>query len=281
MSLVNYTRIKESVPGFLAEEGKVLAHIQQSSEALIEKVCGRKFAAANYDELYHGTGNHFLLLNQRPIITVSAVRYGLLPAIYVLNNSQSNYQSTIAVTSTGVTLTRFSNAQQFATDLDYEDYPTITQLAAAINSLGNGWVATVGGEPFSGWASADLAAFQGSFGTSFRTANLLIHRWYLENYRINNNVGEISSSQGFPNGYQHYRVSYRAGYETIPDDLQEAICELVRTTYQRLKVNNNLASESLGSYSYSVATQQSFESMSAAFKQTIGLYRSYDLGRWR
>ena len=51
---------------------------------------------------------------------------------------------------------------------------------------------------------------------------------------------------GLTKGYGNIRITYYAGYETIPDDLEQACLKLVKSGYEK---NSNVKSEGLGPYS--------------------------------
>jgi hypothetical protein len=51
-------------------------------------------------------------------------------------------------------------------------------------------------------------------------------------------------------------IEYRAGYETAPEDLEMLCNEMVQELYQRTKSNTAVTQESLGDYSYTIASGQ-------------------------
>jgi len=53
----------------------------------------------------------------------------------------------------------------------------------------------------------------------------------------------------FNEGVNNYRVTYNAGYETIPEDLKLVCIELVKKFYNDRR-NSGMRSETLGEYSY-------------------------------
>lgn len=53
---------------------------------------------------------------------------------------------------------------------------------------------------------------------------------------------------GFSKGFKNMRITYKAGFATIPDDLEQACLELIKLSYDK---SINVKSESLGPYSVS------------------------------
>jgi hypothetical protein len=94
----------------------------------------------------------------------------------ITNTSSTNQRATVQLatsvtedgaaiirTSTGLSLTRVaSGVSSTDTSVTWGTYPTLTQVATAVNALGNGWSATVAGG-YENAASSDLRALQGSF----------------------------------------------------------------------------------------------------------------------
>ena len=68
------------------------------------------------------------------------------------------------------------------------------------------------------------------------------------------NVGKLAASSlaTWERGQGNIRVAYSAGWLTVPDDLQFACNMLAANMIRMQPKGTDLASESLGSYSYSV-----------------------------
>jgi hypothetical protein len=56
----------------------------------------------------------------------------------------------------------------------------------------------------------------------------------------------------YPIGFQNVLVEYRAGYDTLPDDLVRVANQLVAEAYRLGTHDTALASENLGGYTYSL-----------------------------
>jgi len=64
-----------------------------------------------------------------------------------------------------------------------------------------------------------------------------------------------------PEGYKNVRVSYTAGYSTIPDDLTLAALQVCQQAYRDIKAGKRIQSENLGDYSYTLMTSPSYEAL--------------------
>jgi hypothetical protein len=268
----------EQLASFDTADTTLLGHMVSACSAFAEKWCRRTFTATSYEELYIGDGDTVLLLNQYPIISVSRVACNLQSVLSV-NYGGSAARATVAVAPTGLTMVSVASGVATTSSLLFATYVSITALAAAVNAV-SGWVATVQASAYGGLPSSDLLAQQGAFNANNVNAALQVHVSDLDHYRIDAERGVLVRSFGWVRGYS-YRVSYRAGFATIPADVQQAVAELVVNTYQARAANSNFQSESLGGYSYSRAIQDGFDVLSIASKKTLNLYRDYRVGRYQ
>jgi hypothetical protein len=76
-------------------------------------------------------------------------------------------------------------------------------------------------------------------------------------YPVGAGWGKLSGSKlpGWPRGNGNIKVQYSAGFQTIPADLSQACAMMVVYLTRTMPSGSPLTSESLGSYSYSVAAQ--------------------------
>lgn len=77
----------------------------------------------------------------------------------------------------------------------------------------------------------------------------------------------------FPEGFQNVAIVYVAGYETVPDDLQEAAIELME---QVVTLSPGVKGERLGDYA--VTFRDAASQMSAHFWAVVARYRDLKLG---
>jgi hypothetical protein len=257
--LITLARCEQSMQNYTpgSNDAVVSTLITACSEA-IEKYCRRHFYSRSFDELYNGTGDRRLLLREYPIQSVQSVRYRPVTVLKIINTDQvTNQRATVAVTSTGLTLTRVAGGVTTTdTSSTFAGFPTLQGLANNINSLGNGWSAqVVGVNPgdYGSWPSADLyvppsygdgTQSQGALTARGQYADLKMHTYELAGYQwdprgwllraIPYTDPELLHPEDliWPVGINNFRVQYTAGYTTIPEAVQEACAEWVNELYQ-------------------------------------------------
>jgi hypothetical protein len=172
----------------------------------------------------------------------------------------------VSVTKTGLKLFRFqSGTSTTDTSVTFASYPTLLQVALAINALGHGWNAQVVGDStnYGAWPSADLYC-PNSYGDPLESsgvqesqgalsvvassgagtfAELKMHTYELQGYQwdargwllraIPYTDPELLHHEDliFPVGINNFRIQYTAGYSTIPEAVQEACAEWVAEWY--------------------------------------------------
>ena len=110
-----------------------------------------------------------------------------------------------------------------------------------------------------------------------------------EDFRYNAQTGEIRFQPDpdgdysyFPRGFRNVTVDYNSGYAAVPEAVQEAVIEIALQVCAAGANPNDpsLASEKLGSYSYSIreAAQQPGGLLSPAARSALGMYRTYGRG---
>lgn len=211
---------------------------------------------------------------------------------------------------TGLTLTRTASGtvdEQTLTWTLASPYTTIQSLAASINALGGGWLATlrvsgvnpdptllpaawlVGArEPknaFSPGVSLDAFIQPASRYDLDRSNGIM--RFYGGGGFGGLNGGVYGGGFGDPwggswdgdndtggqSGWNQYRVKYQAGFATVPEDLQEICCELVKATFERLNTDTALQSESAKDYSYTV--KEAWKTLPDWAIQALNMYKDF------
>jgi hypothetical protein len=110
-------------------------------------------------------------------------------------------------------------------------------VKVAVDGLGNGWSARVPDSRYGLWASADLRALQGPLDAKDRDAALRIHVEDLGDYQVDAARGWLVRESGWHAGAGQYRVVYTAGYDTVPDAVQEAAAQWVAALFWQTKEN--------------------------------------------
>ena len=66
-----------------------------------------------------------------------------------------------------------------------------------------------------------------SKGAKEEKAQFKLHTKDLCNYEADLDRGWLISKAGFGGGTDYWKVSYTAGYSTVPEDVQEAVCQWI------------------------------------------------------
>ena len=238
-----------------------------SATAIIEAYCRRDFKAATFNELATVNLDGSILLKNPPLAgfvyvadhteELLKIKNPDVPFANITTRYDENGSLTLdLLTSDGV-------AVGFNT-ITEQDVPTISDLVDAINLLG-GWVATAAtgqGSALTGQILQDIALEAG------KGVEVSIPGWQqcTSPVRMDRKAG-ILYTMIKPQSL--CRIAYQGGYTTIPDDLQFVCSELVKELWND---RGNVISESLGGYSYSLASQ-ALDRMPTSYKKILGNYR--------
>jgi hypothetical protein len=309
MALITLDRASELLPNFQDTDTAVLTDIVNAASDIVCRYCNRDFTLTTYDEVYDGTGDFNLLLNQYPITQVQRVAYTYqqttmirntdslvtraswrldgttdsppVPNNLTLISAKNGVITTVVIgplTSTTPTVTvNGGSPTAIGQTLTYAD------LSNAINNYAGtyGWTAQPLGM-FTTWPLADTRPPQGAFEARwFGTTYIELHAWGLQDFDYNPDIGEIVSAQGFDFGYRNYRVIYQAGYATVPESIQQATAALAVSVYNGRNVNTNLAGENLGSYSYTTIAEKTFHNLDLISRYGLNLYKNSRIAKFK
>ncbi len=279
-----------------------LASLITAASDAIRHACHRDFTQTSYTEYYSGSANpgaaEPLRLRQYPVVEITRVASSPRPALIVVNSdSATNQRATVETTQTAVQLVRVASAVPTTVMLNYADYPTVGQLAGAINALADGWSASVQTQTitgdFSKWPTADFRPLQGAVTAFLGGACLEIYTEDIEpfllatsfpagvfdgsgpgfGWRLDDETGELYAR--FPRGRLNIRIDYSAGYASVPQAVQEATVQLAQDLYQAGLVNSTLKKATLGGSSIEVQSQSSTAALSGKVQLLIAPYVDY------
>lgn len=273
------------------QQTNVTALIAAASES-IEKFCKRRFALDAYEEIHPVGQFGQVFLNNYPVVTLDKVYPQQVQALTLENTSGSVTSASFDCSETALRLIHTIAGVNTVTSYLFATYPTLTLLAAAINGLGSGWVATVQGD-YGPYPSHDLRADQ--YGQAKGATSVSM---WLEStsgtLRIEKDIACLSGlygstdssryssdgigvwsdgSSSFGTGSQWdqlVRVQYSAGFETIPEPIQAVCGNMVANMVS--STNGGLVSESLGDYSYTISNAAS-DTIPLQDKQILSMYR--------
>lgn len=254
----------------------------------IIRYCSRKFGIQTYTEIVTPEGTRqdrgepaSAKLSAFPVQSVTSVMTGRAPVLKVTNSDTATNQfASVAfnltgdveyldLTYTGLNLNRTASGVSSTATLGFDSYITLDALAAAINTMGNGWSATVqagyGKHP-----STSLIGVREPKNARVQGAVLDLFTVSATGYDIDRSTGILrcygGGSAGFGDptgaswdglggsggtgGWGQYQVTYAAGWSTIPENLQQVCAEVVKGIYARLDSDPTLKSESADKYSW-------------------------------
>lgn len=253
-----------------------------AASAMIERVANRRFKARDYVEWINGQWQEQLTLKNYPVQYVRRVAYGNNIALNITWNA-ATVAAQLWTSETGITLeTLASNGTRTTTSVSNTTYPTLSTMVTAINAIGP-FTASLGSTD--GPSDEICPGIYGSFNSNANTTyvyNVAFDqptRFVQRDAGIigfagsgwaqwGNSVPVMGNSIVYPTGafapigFQGLMVKYRAGYDTVPSDVQELCNEIAAFLFYQAGGNTAMQSESIGDYSYTrgqlMATQQAF-----------------------
>jgi len=256
----------------------ILEQYIDHATAKIERWIGRQIKVRNYSEWYGGNDVRSVRVKQYPINNVVGVYTGLTAALTIASTVSSDIRLTVSINTDplgtvasgalvpGVTLTRTTTAGTTTTNtLLFSTYPDTTSLAAAINAI-TGYSATV----TTAMRCAQLHPRAGGdikmatvVLTGVNVSSEFVYDSYLGIVTIRQDAFPTMGQHNarFPSALQSTLIEYSAGYTTVPDDIHQACLVIAGTMYLSRKSDTSLQSESLGDYSYSMASADSSRAM--------------------
>lgn len=232
------------------DQGEDLRTIEALIDAMsdkIERICGRRFAAAEYRQWLSASGERELQLRHWPIIHVHRVAVGSANGLSV-TYSGSAIRATAGIEydeNAGTHVMRLvsiaADGTVTTTELDLvSTYPTNSTLATAVTAVSE-WTGTLLNDEL----SANLHVL-GAQDADERTVNFTYPDEDAIGYQVDYRRGMLRKSMAsysawglapgrWTPGVGNILVQYRAGYETIPDDVSQLCMELVAEQYRRTR----------------------------------------------
>jgi hypothetical protein len=240
--LITSARAKQNInqSTFSSAENDVIAALVTAASRAVRRYCKREFDSQTFDELYGGRGDARLILDQYPILSVARVAGGPRTVLTIRNTASANQRATVAVTATGLTLVRVaSGVTSSDTSVTWAGNVTLQAVRDAVNGLGNGWSASLPDSTYALRASADLRALQGALNAKDMDAGLVLHVEEVSAFAVDVPRGWlVRMDRGtWVEGVGNYRIVYTAGYDTVPEDVQEATAQWVAALYWQTKDN--------------------------------------------
>jgi len=268
-NLTNRSKLKRFIglSESVTQYDSLLDALISAGTARIEHLTGRNFGASDYRQ-WHSVSADMLVLRHRPVIRVTRIATGKANALQ-LKYGGGDIRAQVAVyadanqNTTGVRLhTLDASGTATNSERTFTDYPTLSTLASELNSIAD-WTVTQAGDDA---PAADLHPTTGLNALN-NTVNLtrpdqdtctwqvdyltgMIDLDNLENSTISMQSRATDRPQRV---FGNVLVEYRAGFDTIPADIEQLAHEFIKTMFDQASQNMNLKSESLGDYSYTLA----------------------------
>lgn len=245
----------------------------------IEKLCGRIFAEATYRQAYNGNQTESLRLHYYPVSDVIRVSIGKIEGLDISNGSNDSHDATFRLDGTNITLDLHGGANKGTDDVAISTN-TIATLAATITALGKDWTASassteIGTLPGTELLKAPATGCLGNtetlyvpdqneietiiesetgilkrrIGNFFRAFYGYGHGYYLPTIT----PGRVTHHSIWPDGQFNIIVKYKAGYATIPIEIEMLCNEGAASIIRAGMRDSNLTSESAAGYSQSNA----------------------------
>jgi len=263
-SLKRYLRITSTTYDNLLTE-----LINQMSDK-IKRAIGHDLVATDYREWISGNSEGTMRLKHYPVISIDRLASGRADAITV-QYSGTDIRATLSVYDAGVRLRSVAADGTVTTEaVDFATYPTASTVVTQINTVSD-WAATLTTDVPSedlnqlGGIDAKTAAINLTYPDDDEiafdvdhTTGLIERRADISGYQYGSS-GAYGDSLSYgastmaPAGFVNVLAQYRAGYETLPDDVTLLANEMIATAFRRGARDMNLSNESIDNYSYGLA----------------------------
>jgi len=213
----------------------IVGTLLTETEKFVSDFCRRTFESTAYTlERYNGNWSKIINLRQYPATIIDRVVAGTRSAI-IIHNTNTGSSASVSVNTTGLRLVLDGTAD---TSVTFAANATITLIVAAINALGNGWVASVFESSIASFKSSELVTRSAASCINSRRVYLDIPDEAEYDVETDLDKGQIRLPLGFPRGFQNIFVDYTAGYSAadMPADLKLAVKIIVQYLY--MKRNN-------------------------------------------
>lgn len=278
-----------------------LPRIITAATETVRRYCCRNFTRATWTKEFRPNYKGVVRLDEIPVNQVLRIATGRDHAMQIVGPSiaqlarvafsQTGDYAT-GITTTGVVLTSTASAVSTSTTLLFADYPTLSALAAAIQAAGWSCSLTPG---YSSWPSTELVggeAAQGALTGDGAWLDVYSEDATLERLDQDTGMVWLSSSLGAASlnspawgpDYGQFidarryparvKVTYDAGFDTIPSPVVLATIETIQSAFARLRSDNALKSETTPDYSY--VLRETIEGMPESARHLLAPYRIYN-----
>ena len=242
----------------------ILEQCIDRATAIIESHCDRKLKSRTFYEFLMPEGDRTVRTEEHPIVSIDTIAFGSQTSFSISSDTAStDVVATVGFDGSTLRLYKVaSNGTETTATLAASSYATTSALVTQINSSVSGWSATLTKNAY----TRSLYRFGGR-GVIDADAQLEFPRDNVSEYRVDFDTGRIhitadrfpgireddARANRFPAGFFPVFVQYSAGFETVPDDLEQVALEVAGDIFRERLQDRTLQQESLGDYSYTQA----------------------------
>lgn len=258
-------RIYEQEPDANVDNVLLAQKIAEASD-LIETLTKRFFKSADYVERIKW--NRSVNLKQFPVQYVKSIHRATRDGLLLTNTATKDYATAWVSGNRKLYLNVQGGASHGLAapiDLTQAANDTLSELITVINAVGSGWVAALATGRSGNERSDDLLELSARIVDSSGLTLELLDTPEACGYSLNEPAG-ILEDLATPYQVYDYRrenstawVKYRAGFDTIPDDLKSVAAAVAKHFYDDANRDSGLRSETIGDYSYTRETGQDLE----------------------
>jgi len=238
------------------DDDAILGDMVDAATETIENHCEHKFNSANYTQWLDGSGESRLWLPEWPITAVGMLSLSSVDAMTVESGDTSATHATVAVTGTAVVLLLSDGDNAATTTLTFANYTTLDLMATQIEATAGSWSAS-SVSPYGSYRSSKLRELPAQFAHD-NIAYLKMPGDPESGFRFQEDEGYIVQSSGvFRRGTRNVYVEWTAGYDTVPQTVQQVAKEVVAWMYHySQREDTTLKSMTIDAVSWTAAAQQ-------------------------
>ncbi len=228
--------------------------IDQASNIITNELGVDNVCAADYtNEVYNGDGSTTLMLDNYPIIEVYRANDTTQDSMSITNTSTANTHATVQITSADVRLKSAAAGSWTTTNLARSDYATLTLLNVAVNAVDT-WSGILASN-YEDYPVSELVVQPGRNARNNVPVHLYVPDLTETDYTIQDvNRAVLYNPFYWSFGHQNVFISYRAGYEVLPQAIQSVCQEMVKLLFDRSKISAGYKREQIGDYEYETHT---------------------------
>lgn len=277
-------RIYEQQPQSSIDNVLLAQKINEASD-LIETLCKRTFKTADYVERISWRPS--VKLKQFPIQYVRAIHRAVRDGLILKNTSTKDYATAWVSGNRKLYLGVQGGSSHglLTIDLTLAANDTLGELISVIGALGSGWTCTLADGRTGNERSEDLVELSAQI---VETTGLIVKLLDVPEscgFKLNESAGMIEDLTTpyaiLDYRYQDAWVKYRAGFDTIPDDLKMVAANVAKYLFEESNRDSGLRSETIGEYSYTRETGQDLEGkrplLPTHLLSAIAAFESYSL----